>query len=222
MQPKVTALECASSEIATGHLEVKPIPVTVARDLIISHHYLGSFPGGTRLCFGVFIDQRLVGSLTLGVGSKESHRLVSGARPNDCMTLTRLWISDELGKNTESYVIGLVLRKLRRHTSVKFVISYSDPAEGHHGVIYQASNFIYTGLSVAMPKYDLGDGIARNSRTLGQIFGTHSTRYLKRNGIKVRLIPQVPKHRYLYFLDRRWRTRLTVPILPFPKAEEKH
>lgn len=222
VSPRIGALGCSYSETPAGHLDVQPIPVTVARDLIISHHYLGSFPGGTRLSFGIFIEKRLLGALTFGVGSKESHRLVSGAGPGDCLTLTRFWISDELGKNSESHVIGLALRNLRRHTSIKFVLSYADPTEGHRGVIYQASNFIYTGLSVAMPKYDLGDGIARNSRTLGQIFGTHSIRYFMRNGIDIRLIPQVPKHRYIYFLDRRWRTRLTVPILPYPKAEEAH
>jgi hypothetical protein len=27
------------------------------------------------------------------------------------------------------------------------------------------------------------------------------------------------KHRYIYFLDDSWRTRLLVPVLPYPKKD---
>jgi hypothetical protein len=199
------------------HLRVSSIPAVLAKSIVIDHHYLHAMPGGTQLCLGISDGDRLFGVLTLGVGPANVHRMVDGAEPSECLTLTRLWLSDDLPHNSESRVLGVVLRYLRRETSVKFVVSYADPSAGHVGTIYQAGNWIYTGTSLAMPLLDLGDGRARHSRSLVHEFGTHSLKHFKAHGINVRRIPQSAKHRYLYFLDRSWRDRLLTPILPYPK-----
>ncbi|MFC2000145.1 DNA methyltransferase [Chloroflexota bacterium] len=207
---------------ALQSLQVKPIPVMVAKELLEREHYLHSLPGGTKLTFGIFCNQRLMGALALGAGPPLAYRLVNGATLDDCVALTRLWLSDELPRNSESRVLGIVLRALRRNTSLKFLISYADPSVGHLGTIYWASNWLYTGLSEAMPLYDLGDGIARHSRSVGHSYGSHSLKYLARNGAKVKLVPQAAKHRYIYFLDRSWQCHLKVSILPYPRKEESN
>jgi hypothetical protein len=193
------------------------VPVAVAKGLLVKYHYLHSLPGGTHLAFGVFLGGGLLGALTLGVGPLNAFSLVEGARPEDCLVLTRLWLSDELPTNSESRVLGVVLRSLRRHTKVKFLVSYADPAQGHLGFIYQASNWLYAGLSQATPLYDLGDGKARHSRSISHAYGTHSVGHFARHGVAVKLVPQEAKHRYIHFLDPGWRGRLTVPVLPYPK-----
>lgn len=200
-------------------LQVRPIPIRWAREILVRHHYLHSLPGGTCLAFGVFLVSRLLGVLTLGVGPLNGYSLVEGATPADCLVLTRLWLSDGLPKNSESRVLGVVLRSLKRHTEVKFLVTYADPAEGHVGVIYKASGWLYTGLSEAMPLYDLGDGKLRHSRSLSHAFGTHSVRHFATHNVAVKLVPQAAKHRYLYFLDPAWRGRLRAPLLPYPKRE---
>lgn len=204
---------------ALHSLLVLPIPTLVARQLVRREHYLHSLPGGTKLAFGVFMANRLLGAVTLGVGPANAHCLVEDAKPEDCLTLTRLWLSDELPRNSESRVIGIILRALRKHTDLKFLVSYADPSQGHIGTIYQATGWIYTGLSEAMPLYDLGDGVARHSRTLGYAFGSHSTRHFARHGVDVKLVPQIAKFRYIYFLDPHCRARLRAPTLPYPKKE---
>jgi hypothetical protein len=196
---------------------VRPVPVIVARELLVRHHYLHSLPGGTHLAFGVFLGQSLLGALTFGVGPANAHRLVEGAAPDDCLTLTRLWLSDELPPNSESRVIAVSLRALRKHTDIKFVLSYADPGAGHVGVIYQATGWLYTGLSEAMPLYDLGDGVARHSRSLAHAYGSHSIKYFQAHGVDIAVLPQAAKHRYVHFLDPEWRSRLRVPVLPYPK-----
>jgi hypothetical protein len=148
-----------------------------AKELLERHHYLHSLPGGTKLCFGVFSGQRLLGALTLGAGPTLAYSLVEGAQPEDCLTLTRLWLADELPPNSESRVIGIILRALKKNTTLKFLVSYADPAQGHMGTIYQATGWLYTGLSSAMPLYDMGDGIARHSRSVSHAFGSHYTKY---------------------------------------------
>ena len=202
---------------ALHSLLVKPISMVMAGDLLAPEHYLHSFPGGTQLAFGVFEGPRLQGALTLGAGPANAYALVEGARPGHCLVLTRLWHSDELPSNSESRVLGIVLRALRRNTEAKFLISYADPTQGHVGSIYQATNWLYTGLSQATPLYDIGDGRLYHSRTLSQILGTHSLKYLRGHGVQARLVPQEPKHRYVYFLDPSWKQRFKVPVLPYPK-----
>ena len=200
-------------------LIVAPIPTAVAREIISRNHYLHSFPGGTILSLGILFGSRLLGAITLGVGPYLGYRLVEGACRDDCVTLTRLWLSDQLPLNSESRVLGMVLRSLRKDTSLKFVVAYSDSAVGHTGVIYQATNWLYTGLSSATPLYDIGDGILHHSRSLAHQLGSHSIRYLTSQGIRPRTVPQSAKHRYIYFLNKVWSSRLAVPVLPYPKKE---
>jgi hypothetical protein len=195
------------------------VPVKVAKSLLVREHYLHSLSGGTQLAFGVFLGHRLLGALTLGVGPFNGYRLVEGASPDDCMTLSRLWLSEDLPQNSESRVLGVVIRSLKRHTDLKFLLSYADPAQGHVGTIYQATGWIYTGLSQSTPHYDLGDGKARHSRSLSHSYGTHSIGHFKTKGISIEVIPQPPKHRYIYLLDLTLRVKLTVPVLPYPKHE---
>jgi hypothetical protein len=205
---------------ALQQIRVKPVPVVIARRLVEQWHYLHSLPGGTCLAFGVFLSRQLLGALTLGVGPTNAYALVEGATPADCLTLTRLWLSDQLPRNSESRVLGIVLRNVKRHTRVKFLVSYADPAQGHIGIIYQATGWIYTGLSQATPLYDIGSGRYYHSRSLSYVFGSHGLAYFQRHGIDVKLIPQESKHRYLYFLNPNWRERLRVPLLVYPKREE--
>jgi hypothetical protein len=202
---------------ALQQLAVKPVPFVVARKLLEREHYLHSFPGGTKLAFGAFVGAGLLGALTLGAGPANAYALVGGVNPDDCLTLSRLWLSDNLPKNSESRFIGIVARALKRNTKLKFLISYADPAQGHLGTIYQASGWVYTGLSQATPLYDIGDGRHYHSRSLSHSFGSHGLAHFQRHGIEVKLVPQQAKHRYLYFLDSTWREHLKGPALPYPK-----
>jgi hypothetical protein len=167
----------------------------------------------------VFVGLRLKGALLLGCGSAQTHKLVQGAKGDDCATLSRLWISADLPANSESRVIAVVLRSLKKHTALKFLVSYADPAAGHVGVIYQATGWLYTGLSQAVPMFDLGDGVLRHNRSVSSVLGTRNMAFLNSKGIEVKTVAQSQKHRYIYFLDPSWRERLTVPVLPYPKKE---
>jgi hypothetical protein len=89
-------------------LRIKPISFVLARSLINRNHYLHSFPGGTKLSFGIFYQSSLMGAITLGVGPYLGYGLVDKATPEDCITLTRLWLGDDLPRNSESHVIGVV------------------------------------------------------------------------------------------------------------------
>jgi hypothetical protein len=204
---------------ALHFIQVRPIPFIVAKKLITEHHYLHSLPGGTMLTFGIFVGSDIFGAMAFGAGPQNAFNLVNRASRQDCLTLTRLWLDDQLPPNAESRVIGIVLKALKRYTYVKFVVTYADPSQEHVGTIYQATNWLYTGLSKMTPLYDIGDGKPKHSRSLGQIYGTHSVKYLSGQGLPVKLVPQSAKHRYLYFLNSSWQDRLKVRVLPYPKKE---
>lgn len=203
---------------ALQSIQVRPVSVKIAKEIIVRNHYLHTMPGGTKLAFGIFSGKHLMGTVTLGVGPFNAHRLVSGATRGDCICLTRLWLADDLPKNSESRVLAVVLRSLVRNTTLKFVVTYADPSAGHLGTIYQAGGWFYTGISGPSVHYDLGDGVGRHSRTLGHALGTRSLRYLRRHGARVSPIERPGKHRYLYFLDKAWSDKLKVPVRPYPKS----
>ncbi len=209
----------SSPSTALQSIRVQPIPFVAAKKLIEKYHYLHSMPGGTKLAFGALINGRLLGAITFGSGPAYAYKLIKDSVQYDCLTLTRLWLSDELPKNSESRIIAICLRALKKNTMVKFLVSYADPSQGHMGTIYQATGWTYTGLSEAMPKFDLGDGQIRHSRSLSHSFGSHSLKHFESCGLNVKVIPQPRKHRYICFLVPYYRDRLTVPVLPYPKKE---
>ena len=218
--PSQEAWPGSTPRTALQSLVVRPVPIGAAKSLILRNHYLRSLPGGTQLAFGVFRHSKMLGALTLGAGPTNAYRLVRTATRDDCATLTRLWLADALPKNSESRVLGIVLRGLRRHTCLKFLMSYADPTQGHVGTIYQATGWIYTGLSDATPTYRLGADAPRHSRTVSALFGTRSAKHFEQQGIELARVPVSPKHRYVRFLDPTWRERLNVPELLFPKQGE--
>ena len=205
---------------ALQQMRVAPIPFRIAKQLLVREHYLHSMPGGSRLSLGVFLGGQLLGAVLLGAGPSNAHRMVEGGDSDSCLTLTRLWLDNSLPRNSESRVLGVIFRHLRRSTSVKFLVTYADPAAGHIGTIYQATGWLYAGLSQAMALLDLGDGVLQHSRSLAHAYGTHSRAHFAAHGIELQRIPQSPKHRYIRFLDPTWRSRLRVPVLPYPKRGE--
>ena len=208
-------------ETTLDDIRVIPLPHRLAKRMVERQHYLHSMPGGTELCFGVVACGRLSGVVTLGAGPFNAYRLVEGAEPPDCLVLTRLWLGDELPRNSESRMIGQILRILKRSTDVKFIVTYADPAHGHVGTIYQATNWVYTGLSEATSMLETGDGVIHHSRSLAYNFGTHNTGFLTARGLDIKKVSTHPKHRYIYFLDRSYRDRLLKPVFPYPKHEEE-
>ena len=201
---------------------VQVIPPHIARAILVRDHYLHSMPGATRLSLGVFLDHEILGAITLGAGPINGHRLIEGAARDDVWTLSRLWLDDALPKNSESHVLAIVVRSLRRFTAVKAVLAYADPAAGHLGTVYQAAGWLYTGSPRSLPLLDLGDGVPRHCRSVGSTFSSHSVAYLKRRGFPVTRVTQPPKHRYLVFIDRSWQDRLLPRVLPYPKRGDPH
>lgn len=199
-------------------LRVEPVPPSTVRQVITDFHYLHSMPAAPRLCFGVYRGGTLAGAVVLTAGARQGHRVLAAAKPQEVATLARLWLSDQLPKNSESRVIGAVLRHLRRQTDWKLLLSYADPAAGHVGTIYQATGWLYLGQGSPEGYLDFGDARLMHPRTAYKQFGSNAVGHLSRTGIAVRRQPVAAKHRYAYLLDGAWCWRLREPVRPYPKT----
>lgn len=203
-------------------LELRPIPGRVARKLIVENHYSHAWPaGGGRIPLGVFWSGALRGAIIYSTGANtQAHQLVEGSERRQFLELTRLWLDDRLGKNSESRVIGASIRLLKKYAPwVKWLLSYADPNVGHVGTIYQATNWLYTGLAGQDGGLEI-NGRIYHRRTVNSRLGTSRQSYLRDVGFEVKVVRVMRKHRYIYFLDPSWRERLKAPVLPYPKAEE--
>ncbi len=118
------------------------------RLFIETHHYSHSVNGvKVSYCFKVSYDSHLIGAVLFGAMSTTAWRKF-GEAESDVLELRRLCLLPAAGPNSESRVVGWCLRWIRKNAlRVKIVVSYADPAYGHSGVIYRASNFEYVGLS---------------------------------------------------------------------------
>ena len=59
--------------------------------------------------------------------------------------------------NITSWFVSKAIKRLRKDTEVKAIISYSD-SDYHHGTIYRACNFRYCGLSEPKKDFYFADG----------------------------------------------------------------
>ena len=137
----------------------------LAREIAKNEHYLHRAPQVKR-AFGLVKDGYIVGIITYGTPA--SRHLQIGASPDDpslVIELNRMWVSDEMPRNTESKFISSTLKKLGRY----IVVSYADTSFGHTGTVYRAANFHYAGwtdMDRKTPRYDyipVNGGHSRNA-----------------------------------------------------------
>lgn len=170
-----TTVQIRSARSMLKHLDVRPVPAASIADLIAHEHYLHSMPAAACICFAIYHDSTLLGAVVFTAGARHSYRILQAARPQEVVTLARLWLSDLCPKNSESRVIGVVLRHLRRQSHWKLLLSYADPSAGHVGTIYQATGWLYLGQGVASSYLDMGDGRLQHPRSVYEQYGSNAT-----------------------------------------------
>jgi hypothetical protein len=181
----------------------------VAIDFLLPKHYSGRIPV-VSYAFGWMVANELVAVCTFGkptspflcfgICGKENRSYV--------YELNRLCRVDEFTGQLSEFV-SACLRELNKKNVI--VVSYSDTGMNHHGYIYQACNFLYTGITKARTdKYTEGNKHGRHYDNDNQ------------NGLrKVR----TAKYRYVFFCTRDkklkegWKKALNYPILPYPKGD---
>lgn len=201
---------------------IKPISMSAARSIVKKIHYSGKVTN-SQLHFGIFLNGKLEGALQFGpsIDKRKTAGLVKGSLWSEFIELNRMALSDALPKNSESRALSICIRLIKKHyPQIKWIISFSDGAQCGDGTIYRASGFDLTGIKKNTQMLRMPDGSIVAKKTLdsglskGGVFGS---KIAKESGAVALTGFQL---RYVYFIDKSYRERLTSPILPFSKIDE--
>ena len=212
---------------------VESIPKHETHDWLLKKHYAKRIPS-ISYAFGLFNNGSLIGVCTFG--RPIAHILIknafNGKYQNQFLELNRLCVNDNLPKNSLSFFLSKTLKMLPNNY---VLVSYADSSQNHHGYIYQATNWIYTGLSSKFKDYmvkgyehlhgaSVLDIVGRSDKNghidkvklLKAKFGTDNV-YMKER-------PR--KHRYFYFIGNKSQKKdmlknLKYEIKSYPKGQNK-
>lgn len=199
---------------------IRQIPRSVAVEIIIQRHYSHRIVNNSYVHLGVFINGEMLGVLQWGyaLNPARADKVVHGTDSRGYLELNRMWLDDIAPRNSESRAISYALKYIRRvMPQVKWVQSFADERCGRWGVVYQASNFLYVGFH--RTAFWVLDGDTYHDMLLtAHRKGGNRGRYLREN------LDRATKYvyrqfRYVYFLNRRSRQGLRLPVLPYPKPD---
>ena len=137
-----------------------------------------------RMCsisyaFGLYVNGVLNGICTFGMppSSTLAESICGETFKSNVLELNRLVVNDNLPKNTLSFFVSNSIKKLPNN---KIIVSFADANMNHNGYIYQATNFLYTGVSSNTTKLIDKFGDEFHFRNIGH--------YQKNNKINAKLI----------------------------------
>ena len=203
--------------------QIREITSREATEMVVENHYLHR-RASAMFCYGLFDSDQMIGCVIYGKPASPS-LCVGVCGPDESQNvieLTRLWIQDGTPKNTESYLIGRSLRMLPKEKDI--IVSYAEIGAGHIGIVYQATNWIYTGMSDRHVEWRL-DGAVSGTHTR-HIFDEHGGVNGAKEfyGDRLQRHERPRKHRYVMFNSKNKKRRtelmkkLRYKVLPYPKA----
>lgn len=182
---------------------VKSITYNDTKPFILDIHYAKRMPS-ISYAYGLFYKNELTGIVSYG--SPASPALCKGVAGEDnrsiVLELNRLVLKYN-NKNEASYLVSNSLKLLPKP---RIIVSYADTKQNHIGIIYQATNFLFTGTS--KPRTDMAGKD-----------GKHSRHHL---GDKTNRVFRSAKHRYIYLIGNKKDKKqllkdLKYKILKYPK-----
>lgn len=217
---------------------IKPISAKAANALVKRVHYSGKVVNNSTLHLGAFLNDKLEGAMSFGspLDKRKVLPLVEGTKWNGMLELNRMAFSDLLPRNSESRCLSVAFRLIKKHyPHIEWVLSFSDGAQCGDGTIYRASGFVLTQIKQNSSLYETPCGTPIARMTWDSATPEHRVRIAKQYGMtkfdvssflaktaKLNGMKSLPgfQLRYIYFLNKEARQRLTVPILPFSKIDE--
>jgi len=182
----------------------------------LNFHYAKAVPS-VSLAYSVFNNlNEWCGVVCFGLGATNNIAKPYGLNQGQVIELVRMALNGKQQSTTKAMAIALRIIK-KDAPNVKLVVSYADSEKGHFGVIYQATNWIYTGYSVDSNL--IVNGKREHRRTLGSRFGTCSSKELKKMGYNVEILKTKPKYKYIYPLDKSLIPLCKSLAKPYPKKQ---
>lgn len=181
-------------------------------------HYSGCLPTGKLVKLGVWEDDRFIGVVIFSRGASPWLGEKLALDHTEICELTRVALREHAAP--VSQIVSKAIRRLKASSpGLRLIVSFADPAQGHHGGIYQAGGWIYTGRSGTVTEYFVGNrwrhkkGVwydlvakGRQGKNLPIVPGGRPVKWRERPG----------KYRYLFPLDRNIRKQVEAQRKPPP------
>lgn len=201
-------------------MRVVKIDKKVADAFVVQKHY-SRRASIFWAAFGLEEDGCITGVAVYGQPSPPIQKHAFKDRDFRLFELARVVVQSKT-KNASSFLVANSLRMLEPKPCA--VISYADMEQNHCGIIYQATNWIYTGSTKSHDKAYIVDGKRTHPMTLRDRGITDPTRWAKENGIE--MVHPKEKHRYFQFVGTKHQkksmlSRLQYAIVgSYPKCDQ--
>lgn len=200
---------------------VKSIDSFQCKDWLLNKHYAKRIPS-IEYSFGLFDNNLLIGVCTFGCPPRvmNNGECIFNSYRVKTVELNRLVVNERLPKNTLSFFVSKCLNYLPIPICV---VSYADFTFGHNGYIYQATNWIYTGLNQIHERQVFLNGKEVHPRTACSMGFTSISDWAAKEP-NVTLGEYTKKHRYFMFLGNKkdklkMKSDLIYDILNYPKGD---
>jgi len=201
---------------------VIPIKNEETYSWLLQKHYAKRIPQ-IMFAFGLYEENHLVGVITYGIPASPSLCMgICGKEySNKVLELNRICLMDN-NKNQASFLVSNSIKLLPKPT---IIVSYADSAQGHVGYVYQATNFLYTGLSANRVDWTVKGLEHKHSKTLSDGMTLQSIK--EKYGDDFYYTQRTRKHRYIIFHGTKndkkiLKSKLMYKIEPYPKGDSKH
>jgi hypothetical protein len=203
--------------------KVKSIDTYKCKDWLLNKHYAKRLPS-ISYSFGLFDENNILqGICTFGTPFSSTLKNL-WENKYELIELNRLVVNEGLDKNTLSFFVSNCIKNLPKPL---VLVSYADTSKNHHGYIYQATNWIYTGLSIPFKDYYVkGLEHLHNSTIMDMSRGKENrVQWLRdKYGDNLIMIERPRKHRYFFFhaskIDKKiMKKMLPYKIEPYPKGQ---
>lgn len=196
-------------------LKVAPCSHEAAKYAVENWHYSRSLPAGKLFKVGAWEGDKFIGCIIFGYGATPQLLKPYGLVQTEGCELVRIAMRQHA--TPVSRVLGLALRILKRENpGTRLVVSFADPSQGHHGGIYQATNWTYAGASASARFFRIHGKLThpRSIGSLGHVQNIEGARKIDPSATQ-EIIPG--KHRYLYPLDEAMKRKIEPLRKPYPK-----
>lgn len=181
-------------------------------------HYSGSVPVPPIVKVGVWESDKFIGVVLFSRGASSNLLKPYGLEQAEGCELTRVALHKH--KTPVSKILSIAIKFLKKNSpTLKLIVSFADPNEGHHGGIYQATNWVYTGRSAESYDYFDKRGRKWHSRQVSEK-GFNIQQGVVRKTVKpseCTKIKREGKHRYLLPLDKEIKIKIESLRKPYPK-----
>lgn len=175
-------------------------------------HYSGTIPANKSNYIGVWENEKFIGVVIFGLGASPSLGKPYGLENFSFLELTRVALNKHL--TPVSRIVALAIKMVKaKNPGIKLLISFADPFHGHNGTIYQAMNWIFTGISDGGQMWELQDGTLVDPRR----YNGHGHNKPTNVPYGAKLIKTPGKYRYLMPLDDIMRKQIEPLRKPYPK-----